>query len=214
MYSLLFGAVHLGMGFFTQGLTHAKQGRFWDGVWDGFMWALFFVGLILLFPLVGQMLFATTIFGMAEIPPMLTNVGVGICVGVVAIEIFASGRHAKGFGKAVKGFSTVYGLINFFSDLLSYARLFGLMLSGAMIASIVSEMSIGLMQSGVIGIIGGSLVMLVGHGFNLAMGVLGAYVHNARLQFIEYFGKFYEGNGELFTPIGTNLNYTILETKK
>ena len=72
---------------------------------------------------------------MAEIPPMLTNVGVGICVGVVAIEIFASGRHAKGFGKAVKGFSTVYGLINFFSDLLSYARLFGLMLSGAMYIS-------------------------------------------------------------------------------
>jgi len=214
MYSLLFGAVHLGMGFFTQGLTHAKQGRFWDGVWDGFMWTLFFVGLILLFPLVGQMLFATSIFGLTEIPPLLNTIGAGICIGVVAIEIFASGRHAKGFGKVVKGFTAVYGLINFFSDLLSYARLFGLMLSGAMIASIVSEMSIGLMQSGVIGIIGGSLVMLVGHGFNLAMGVLGAYVHNARLQFIEYFGKFYEGNGELFTPIGSNLNYTILETKK
>ncbi|MBR5250929.1 MAG: hypothetical protein IKV38_02815 [Clostridia bacterium] len=214
MYSLLFGAVHLGMGYFTQGLTHTKQGRFWDGVWDGFVWSLFFVGLILLFPFIGQMLFSTTIFGMEQIPPVLTYVGVGICVGVVAIEIFASGRHAKGFGKAIKAFSSVYGLINFFSDLLSYARLFGLMLSGAMIASIVSEMSIGLMQNGVIGILGGTLVMLVGHGFNLAMGVLGAYVHNARLQFIEYFGKFYEGNGELFTPIGSNLNYTILETNK
>ena len=87
------------------------------------------------------------------------------------------------------------------------------MLSGAMIASIVSEMSLNIMQSGVFGVVGGILIMLIGHGFNIAMGVLGAYVHNARLQFIEYFGKFYEGNGELFAPIGANLNYTQFVAK-
>lgn len=213
MYSLLIGAVHLCFAYISMGLTCIKQGRAWDGIWDGFMWALFFAGLVLLFPAGAQMLFGISIFGLEKIPPLLNTIGASICIGVVVIEIFASGRHAKGFGKAVKGFTAVYGLINFFSDLLSYARLFGLMLSGAMIASIVSEMSLNIMQSGVFGVVGGILIMLIGHGFNIAMGVLGAYVHNARLQFIEYFGKFYEGNGELFAPIGSNLSYTQFVAK-
>ena len=82
------------------------------------------------------------------------------------------------------------------------------MLSGAMIAEIVSTMSLDLMANGAGGFVGGILVLIVGHAFNIAMGTLGAYVHNARLQFIEFFGKFYEGNGELFTPIGSKLSYT------
>lgn len=210
MYSLMFGVVHLAFAYIAKGLTCIKQGSVWDGIWDGFLWAVFFVGLGLLFPVGARLFFdeSTTLFGLEEIPPMLNYVGGGICIGVLVIEIFAAGRHSRFFGKFAKAFSTVYGLINFFSDLLSYARLYGLMLSGAMIAEIVSTMSLDLMANGAGGFVGGILVLIVGHAFNIAMGTLGAYVHNARLQFIEFFGKFYEGNGELFTPIGSKLSYT------
>lgn len=212
MYSLMFGVVHLAFAYIAKGLTCIKQGQVWDGIWDGFIWALFFVGLGLLFPSGARLFFdkGVSLFGIEEIPPMLDYVGIGICAGTVVIEVFVAGRHSGFFGKFTKGFSAVYGLINFFSDLLSYSRLYGLMLSGAMIANIVSTMSLQLMSSGAGGFVGGVLILIVGHAFNLAMGVLGAYVHNARLQFIEFFGKFYEGNGELFAPIGSKLAYIEL----
>ena len=52
-------------------------------------------------------------------------------------------------------------------------------------------------------IIIGALIMLIGHIFNLAIGLLGAYIHDARLQYVEFYGRFYEGEGELFTPLGS-----------
>ena len=45
--------------------------------------------------------------------------------------------------------------------------------------------------------------MIVGHAFNLAIGLLGAYIHDARLQYVEFYGRFYTGEGELFTPLGS-----------
>lgn len=214
LYALMFGAVHLMFGYISKGLTMIKQKQVWDGIWDGFVWAFFFVGLLILFPYIAQSIFDIKLFGGFESPALLNNIGFGICGGVIAVEFFVSGRHSKGLGKPVKGFVSLYGLINVFADLLSYARLYGLMLSGAMIANIVSTMSLQLASSGVAGTIGAVIILVVGHGFNLAMGGLGAYIHDARLQFIEYFGKFYEGEGELFSPIGSNLHYTLLIPSK
>ena len=93
---------------------------------------------------------------------------------------------------------------------MSYARLFGLMLSGAIIGNIVSDMALGMFAGGGMGIVAGALVMLIGHAFNLAMGVLGAYIHDSRLQYIEFFSRFYEGEGELFTPLGSQFEYVQL----
>ena len=214
LYCLMFGAVHLMFGFISKGLTLIKQKQVWDAVWDGFVWALFLVGMLLLFPMFSQSVFNTKLFGGFEPPALLNNIGISICGAVIAVEIFASGRHSKGLGKAVKGFTSIYGLINIFADLLSYARLYGLMLSGAMIANIVSTMSLQLASTGIVGTIGAVIILVIGHAFNIGMGVLGAYIHDARLQFIEYFGKFYEGEGELFSPIGSNLNYTQLVAAK
>ena len=52
--------------------------------------------------------------------------------------------------------------------------------------------------------------MVVGHAFNLAMGLLGAYIHDARLQYVEFYGRFFEGEGELFTPLGSGQKYINL----
>ena len=55
--------------------------------------------------------------------------------------------------------------------------------------------------------------MVIGHGFNLAMGLLGAYIHDSRLQYVEFFSKFFEGEGELFKPLGSNRVYSALNNK-
>ena len=96
------------------------------------------------------------------------------------------------------------------SDILSYARLFGLMLSGMIIASTFNDMGMGMILGGGIGYIAGALVMVVGHTFNIAMGVLGAYIHDSRLQYIEFFSKFYTGEGNKFSPLGSTTDYIYL----
>ena len=121
-----------------------------------------------------------------------------------------AGRAEKGFGKVSKGFGAIYGLINIFSDILSYARLFGLMLSGMIIAKTFNDIGSGLFASGIIGYVFGGAVILIGHTFNLAMGVLGAYIHDSRLQYIEFFGKFYTGEGNKFSPIGSDMKYVYV----
>ena len=86
------------------------------------------------------------------------------------------------------------------------------MLSGAVIAQIVSNYSVQFVQSGNVAlIILAVILMVVGHGFNLAIGLLGAYIHDARLQYVEFYGRFFEGEGELFAPLGSNHKYIKLE---
>ena len=83
------------------------------------------------------------------------------------------------------------------------------MLSGAIIGSQFNTMGLGMMTSP-LGYILGGVIILIGHAFNLAMGALGAYIHDIRLQYIEYFAKFYNGEGEEFKPFGFKLNYVKL----
>ncbi len=93
------------------------------------------------------------------------------------------------------------------------------MLSGAVIAQIISgyavtgvDGGVGFLASGNPAlIILGVVLLVVGHAFNLAIGLLGAYIHDARLQYVEFYGRFYEGEGELFAPLGSNHKFIKLE---
>lgn len=85
------------------------------------------------------------------------------------------------------------------------------MLSGAVIAQIVSQYAIDFITGGnPVFLVLGVVLMIVGHAFNIAMGLLGAYIHDARLQYVEFYGKFFEGEGELFTPLGSQHKYVWL----
>jgi V/A-type H+/Na+-transporting ATPase subunit I len=85
--------------------------------------------------------------------------------------------------------------------------LFGLMLSGAVIAQQFNNIGVGLIGGGVVGCILGAIVVLIGHAFNVSMSALSAYIHDVRLQYVEYFGKFYTGEGIEFKPFGAEMNY-------
>jgi V/A-type H+-transporting ATPase subunit I len=86
------------------------------------------------------------------------------------------------------------------------------MLSGAVIAQIVSKYSLQFITGGSVPfIILGVVLMVVGHLFNIAMSLLGAYIHDARLQYVEFYGRFYEGEGELFAPLGSSRKYVIIQ---
>ena len=88
------------------------------------------------------------------------------------------------------------------------------MIAGAVIADIITSNSVSLIGSGNVAfIIMGVAIMVIGHVFNLAIGLLGAYIHDARLQYVEFYGRFFEGEGSLFTPLGSQHKHVYVLNK-
>ncbi|MGN0813993.1 MAG: V-type ATP synthase subunit I [Candidatus Coproplasma sp.] len=199
--SLEIGVVQLMVGYVCRAWQCWRRGQIADGILDGIVWAVFSLGVgIAVVGLIGE----------ANLP-VLATVGGIIAGACLLIAVLTAGRKEKLLGKFTKGFGAAYGIINYVSDVLSYARLYGLMLSGAVIAQIVSQYSVQFITGGnpafaVLGVV----LMIVGHVFNLAIGLLGAYIHDARLQYVEFYGRFYEGEGELFSPLGSQHKYVYL----
>lgn len=196
------GIVQLFAGYICKAVQEWRRGNILDGIFSGISWAIFSVGL------------ALAIVGFVEEAklPILWKIG-GITAGVsLAIAVLTAGWKEKGFGKITKSFGSAYGVINFASDILSYARLYGLMLSGAVIATIISENCINFFASGNALLMALAVILLVvGNGFNLVMNLLGAYIHDARLQYVEFYGRFFEGEGTTFRPLGGEGKYIHID---
>ncbi len=200
MWSLLFGVVHIYVGLAMKAANLIKQKKYIDVIWDVVTWYIFFTGAVfLVMPFVP----AVPASAIEAVEPYgMYILGIG-----AVLLLLTQGRKSKNFfGKIVGGLAAIYDLINFMSDVLSYSRLLALGLATSVIASIVNEMGSmgGFTITGVIVFI---LVFLVGHTINFALNALGAYVHSSRLQYIEFFNKFYEGGGKPFRPFRRNTKY-------
>ena len=117
-------------------------------------------------------------------------------------------------GKVLGAFGNVYNVTGFMSDVLSYCRLFGLGLATGVVGMVVNLIA-GILRD-LIPIVGYLLfvvILVVGHVFNIAINTLGAYVHDSRLQYVEFFSRFYTGGGHIFKPMGSDLKYIHLNNK-
>ena len=125
-----------------------------------------------------------------------------LIIGVLAL-FYGGTRGKKGIGKVTAIFGLIYNeLTGWFGDLLSYSRIMALMLAGAVIAQVFN--TIGAMFGNVILFI---IVFIIGHALNFGLNLLGCYVHDLRLQCLEYFGKFYTDGGKAFKPLKINSKY-------
>ncbi len=198
LWCLGLGTIQIAVSLIMKAAQCFSRKQYAEGFFSGMVWSI------------GLLAFVAAVFGMASNNDFLTKYGAYVAIALIALGVLTSGITEKGFGKIMKPFSSLYGLINYASDILSYARLYGLMLSGAQIASIfTNNLAIDLLfPKGVIGVVFGVVIIIAGNLFNLAMSLLGAFIHDSRLQYVEFFGRFYEGEGELFTPLGRNGEYT------
>ena len=109
----------------------------------------------------------------------------------------------KGFGKITGIFGSLYNHITgYFGDILSYSRLMALMLAGSVIAQVFN--TLGAIPGNIIVFL---IISLAGNALNFALNLLGCYVHDLRLQCLEYFGKFYEDGGKPFKPLMADTKY-------
>ncbi|MBQ8004037.1 MAG: hypothetical protein IJ299_02985, partial [Oscillospiraceae bacterium] len=176
IFSLILGGIQIVAGMAVKAYMMIRDGQVWDAIFDiGFWWVLF-AGAI------------TCIF----------NAKVGLYVlGAGALGlILTQGRAKKNIiGKFFSGVLSLYDITGYFSDILSYSRLLALSLSTAVVGNVINTMGI------LTGPIGFFVVFVIGHVFNIAINLVGSFVHSARLQYVEYFGKFYESGGRLFAPL-------------
>ncbi|MEX1112737.1 MAG: V-type ATP synthase subunit I [Candidatus Andersenbacteria bacterium] len=123
--------------------------------------------------------------------------------------VLTQGRSFKNpFLKLGAGAISLYGLISFMSDTLSYSRLLALGLATGIIGLVVNLIASMVSSSiPVVGFVLAGVVLLVGHVFNLGINALGAFIHSGRLQFVEFFPKFIEGGGVPYKPLGRVSKY-------
>ena len=186
--SLGIGAVHLIAGMAVKFVLLCKEGHVWDAIFDIGAYWLLFAGIALLF--------------------LVPSVGMWVAIGAVALIILTHGRAEKNIlMKLMKGLLGIYDLINYVSDLLSYSRILALGLAAGVIAQVVNILGTmgGFSVGGFIVLI---LAFVVGHLLNMAINVLGTFVHASRLQYIEFFNKFYEDGGVAFEPALPSEKYT------
>jgi V/A-type H+-transporting ATPase subunit I len=126
-----------------------------------------------------------------------------VAIAGAAALILTQGRgNAKLPGKLVGGIASLYNITGYFGDVLSYARLMALMLAGGAVATAFNQ--IGAMTGNVFTFV---LISLVGNALNLGLNLIGCYVHDLRLQCLEYLGKFYKDGGRRFTPLTVEAKY-------
>ena len=204
-FSFGIGIIHLFTGLFMQLYELVLARKFKDAIYDVVSWYLLVGGLVvymLSVPMITEMLVLNFI-----LPPIVGNIGIISAVIGALLILFTAGRESKSpFKRLLKGLYGLYGVTGYLSDILSYSRLLALGLATGVIAQVFNKMGT-MAGNGPVGIILFVIVFLVGHTMNIAINLLGAYVHTNRLQFVEFFGKFYEGGGRKFSPFFVNTKY-------
>ena len=182
------GVVHLIIGMIIKFNIVRKQESWVHAIFCVGAWWVLFAGIALLF--------------------LLPSVG-PVVLGVGALGVFIGGmlNEKKWFVKPLKGLLAFYDIINYASDLLSYSRILALGLTSAVIAQVVNILG-AMVGPSPLGFVVLVIAFVFGHALNIALNVMGTFVHSARLQYVEFFGKFFEDGGRAFDPLKSSSEYT------
>ena len=187
---ILVGAMCLGFVQIVTGMVISmvqkfKKGQVMDAVWEEITWFIVFAGI-------GLMVLGVT--------PVVLYAGLVLVIAGPVIT-------GKGLGKITGIFGSLYNHITgYFGDILSYSRLMALMLAGSVIAQVFN--TLGAIPGNIIIFI---IISMAGNALNFALNLLGCYVHDLRLQCLEYFGKFYEDGGKPFRPLAINTKFVDIQ---
>ncbi len=208
MFSFLLGIIHLFAGLAIMAYNDIRHKQYMAVIYDVVSWYLLVGGAILALLSLDMM---GNIAGFVLPPVFLTIGGIMAGVGAVLILLFAGRESKNPVKRLLKGAYGLYGATGYLSDILSYSRLLALGLATGVIAQVFNQIG-SMMGDGIIGVIMFTLIFIIGHGLNIGINALGAYVHTNRLQFVEFFGKFYTGGGREFKPFKINTkHYTVKE---
>ena len=184
--AMCLGFVQIVTGMAISFIRKLQKGQVLDAVFEELTWWIVFAGI-------GVMALG---YG---------NVVLYIGLALVVLGPIVTGKGLM--GKITGIFGSVYNHVTgYFGDLLSYARLMALMLAGSVIAQVFN--TLGAIPGNIVVFL---IISLAGNTLNFALNLLGCYVHDLRLQCLEYFGKFYEDGGKPFRPLAINTKFVDIQ---
>ena len=200
----ILGIVQVMAGLIIKMVADIQEGRWLDGILDQLLWVFF---LALLVPL-GY----SFILGGSVPADVAAFCGKGAMAAGALVVLTGARKNRNPVMKVLGGVLKLYDIVGYFGDVLSYARLLALGLATGAIAMAIN--GVAEMASGIpiVGPVAAVVVLIGGHLFNLAVNCLGGFVHSARLQYLEFFSKFFTGGGRAFQPFSVEKRYSI--TKK
>jgi len=179
--SIILGGIQILVGMGVKAYMLIRDGKPLDALFDVGSWWLLFAGIA-----VG----------------VLKGVWWVAIAGVAALVLTQGRAKPTIIGKLVGGIASLYNITSYFGDVLSYSRIMALLLAGSVIGNVIN-----LLGSLTGNILIFAVIFLAGHGFSMAINIIGTYVHSARLQYLEYFGKFYIDGGKPFRPLKVDTKY-------
>ncbi|MDR1669371.1 MAG: V-type ATP synthase subunit I [Oscillospiraceae bacterium] len=186
VFSMVLGAIQIVAGMIIKMVIMIRDGHPVAAVLEVVPWWCFFVSIAL-----------TMLVG-----------GAHWIVGGLVLLVLTQGYAKKGIVKKLFGGVTkLYDITSYLSDVLSYSRLMALGLAGGVIGSVFNKLGAMPATIPVAGPVIFLIIFIAGHSFNFAINIIGTYVHAARLQYIEYFSKFYDSPGEPFKPLQAATKY-------
>jgi V/A-type H+-transporting ATPase subunit I len=195
--SLGLGVVHLLFGIGTKMYRNIRDGEVATALMDQGLWLLLLPSLAL-FGAGGAL-------GMPAVSTAAKYVALAAAAGLVLTQ----GRASKNIiARLGGGLYSLYGLIGYLSDTLSYTRLLALGLATASLGMAINQIALMVRPVPFVGVIFMLAIMAFGHGLSLVINVFGAFIHSGRLQFVEFFSKFFEGGGKAFKPFAERPRYT------
>ena len=197
--ALLIGVANQFLSLICLMVRNVRLGDVKAAIFDGAFWLLVLPAVV-----VGSASLFVAVPG-----PLSTITYSAAGLGAIGL-VLTQGRAEKTFvGKAIIGAVSLYGIVGtygitaFIGDILSYSRLLALGLTTGIVGMCFNLIGGMAMDLPYVGVVAGIVVIILGHIMNFLISVLGAFVHSSRLIFVEFFGKFYQGDAVAFAPIGT-----------
>ncbi|MDO4568304.1 MAG: V-type ATP synthase subunit I [Clostridia bacterium] len=192
------GILHMLFGIGIKMYMCFRDGDWKEAVFNNFSWMLLMLGLV---AILGSMFLSLSWLSTAGV--------IFAALGALMLLFFSNRKTNNPLKRMGSGLAQLYNITSYIGDTLSYVRILALGLAGGamgmvfnLMGSMVFNAFSGLGTFGVVlGAIAAAPLLIALHAFSLFINTLGAYVHTARLQFVEFFGKFYEDNGRPFTPL-------------
>ena len=195
IFSVSFGLIHILVGMSIKFYMLCRQKKVAEAIFDVGFWILVLIGIGILS------------IGAGVSMPILIETGKYIAIFGTIGRVLTGGRENKNiFGRLFVGIVGLYDITGYVSDALSYSRLMALGLATGVIASVINVLG-SISGDSFVGMIMFIIISILGHGINFAINMLGAYVHTNRLQYVEFFSKFYEGGRRKFAPFQMNTKY-------
>lgn len=190
VFSFILGVIHVYVAMAIKAFITIKEGKILDAIFDQGFWYIFLTGLMMF------------------LIPATASIAKYVAITGAILLVLTQGRSKKNIiMKFLSGLLSLYSATSFLGDVLSYSRILALGLATSVVATVMNTIALLFKGNIILYILFTPIVMIIGHSFNIVINALGAFVHSSRLQYIEFFGKFYKGGGKAFTPFKIKTKY-------